>query len=156
MPQIIHIPVVPDKGEIVFCDFTPFAAPEMTKRRPCIVVSPVLKNRPKVCTIVPLSTTPPVPPQAYHVQILIKPPLRKPYNNPIAWVKADMLYTVSIDRLDRPSKFDQNKNRVYYKQVVSADVMTKIEDAILCGLGISRESDNESLIIGLTPHRFNV
>jgi uncharacterized protein YifN (PemK superfamily) len=142
MPQKYHLPVVPEKGEIVFCDFTPFAAPEMTKRRPCIVVSPALKNRPKICTIVPLSTTPPVPPQAYNVQIVIQPPLRKPYDKPIAWVKADMLYTVSINRLDRPSKFDQYGTRIYYKQFVSANLMTKIEDAILCGLGISRESEN--------------
>jgi len=137
MPLNNRLPVVPDKGEIVFCDFTPFAAPEMIKRRPCIVVSPVLKNRPKICTIVPLSTTPPVPPQAYNVQIVIQPPLRKPYDDPIAWVKADMLYTVSINRLDRPSRFDQNRKRIYYKQVVSVDIMSMIEEAILCGLGIN-------------------
>jgi mRNA interferase MazF len=133
MPQTNHLRVVPNKGEIVICDFTPFAAPEMIKRRPCIVVSPVLKGRPKLCTIVPLSTTPPNPPQEYNVQIAISPVLRKPYDNPLAWVKADMLYTVSIDRIDRPSKFDQNGKRIYYPQTVNAEVMSMIENALLCG-----------------------
>lgn len=133
-----HLPVVPEKGEIVFCDFTPFASPEMIKRRPCVVVSPLMKGRPSLCTIVPLSTTDPMPPQPYNCLIEIKPLLRKPYDSSKAWVKADMLYTLSMTRLDRPSKFDNFGKRIFYKQFVSKMDMKKIEDCILQGLGIVR------------------
>lgn len=138
MPGVYnHLQVVPEKGEIVFCDFSNFASPEMIKYRPCVVVSPNMKYRPKICTIIPLSTTMPIPCRNYHCEIDIIPVLRKPYDSPSAWVKGDMLYTVSINRLDRPYDFSKTGKRIFYKQSVSQADMLKIEKAILAGLGIS-------------------
>lgn len=139
MAKKYSLPVVPDKGEIVFCDFTPFAAPEMVKRRPCIVISPRMNSRPSICTIVPLSTTAPSPIEGYHCEISLNPLLRAPFDNPKAWAKCDMLYTVSITRLDRPYRFDINSHRCYYKQILDPSEMKVLEKAVLCGLGIQPE-----------------
>jgi uncharacterized protein YifN (PemK superfamily) len=49
----------PQRGTIVVCDFRGFEAPEMQKRRPVVVVSPRLRHRDNLCTVVPLSTTAP-------------------------------------------------------------------------------------------------
>ncbi|WP_293675629.1 type II toxin-antitoxin system PemK/MazF family toxin, partial [Thiolapillus sp.] len=98
MPIQIH----PEQGTIVICDFKGFVPPEMVKRRPAVVISPRLRRRQHLCTVVPLSTTPPNPVAAYHHKFTLDPVLPKPYNSKIQWVKADMLYTVSFDRLYLP------------------------------------------------------
>ena len=52
----------PKPGTILVCDFRQgFRAPEMIKRRPVVVVSPRLRNRTDLCTVVPLSTIEPRP-----------------------------------------------------------------------------------------------
>jgi len=47
----------PKQGAIVICDFKGFVPPEMVKRRPAVIVSPRMRKREGLCTIVPLSTT---------------------------------------------------------------------------------------------------
>ena len=49
----------PRAGQVFVCDFTSFKEPEMTKKRPVIVISPRLPYRSDIVTVVPLSTTPP-------------------------------------------------------------------------------------------------
>ncbi|MFZ4526570.1 MAG: type II toxin-antitoxin system PemK/MazF family toxin [Chlorobium sp.] len=85
----------PKQGTIVICDFKGFVAPEMVKRRPVVIVSPRMRQREGLCTIVPLSTTPPNDSEAYHYKLYINPVLPKPYDAEFHWVKADMIYTVS-------------------------------------------------------------
>ena len=92
----------PEPGTILICDFKGLNAPEMTKRRPVIVISPRFKHRTKLCTVVPLSTTVPSKIEPYHYKLNITPPLPEPYDANHAWVKADMLYTVAFDRLFLP------------------------------------------------------
>lgn len=53
-------------------------------------------------TIVPLSTTPQKDIEGYHYKLFIDPVLPEPYNAEFHWVKADMVYTVSLDRLYLP------------------------------------------------------
>lgn len=89
----------PEQGTIVICDFTGFVVPEMVKRRPAVVISPRLRTRTGLCTVVPLSTTPPAPIAPYHCKLHVTPTLPKPYDAPYHWVKADMVYTVSFARL---------------------------------------------------------
>ncbi|HPL81081.1 MAG TPA: type II toxin-antitoxin system PemK/MazF family toxin [Anaerolineaceae bacterium] len=118
---------IPDQGEIVICDFTRFGAPEITKIRPAIVISSMKKNVAKVCTVVALSTTEPRPVLSHHAVIKIDPPLRKPYDSPEVWVKGDMIYTLSISRLNRPSYRDSNGVKHFYQQIIGLKEFEKVE-----------------------------
>jgi mRNA interferase MazF len=50
----MSLPYHPKQGTIVICDFKGFVSPEMVKRRPAVIVSPRLRKREGLCTIVPL------------------------------------------------------------------------------------------------------
>ena len=54
----IKYPVAP--GTLLLCDYAlgGFKEPEMVKRRPVIVISPRLRHRDHLCTVVPLSSKP--------------------------------------------------------------------------------------------------
>jgi mRNA interferase MazF len=106
------IPFHPQLGTIVICDFRGFVVPEMVKRRPAIVISPNFKQREQLCTIVPLSTTPPNPIMPYHYELTLSDPLLPPpYNSRIQWVKADMFATVSFNRLFIPCAGKDKKGK---------------------------------------------
>lgn len=132
----IHIH--PDIGTIVICDFTSFVSPEMTKRRPAIVISPRFRDRGELCTIVPLSTTEPAVVMPYHYKLVIDPVLPPPYDSAFHWVKADMLYTVSFARLYLPfEKKDGGGKRIYDIRIVQNDELIKIQQCVLRGIGLS-------------------
>jgi mRNA interferase MazF len=87
-------------GSILMCDFSSgFREPEMVKRRPVVVISPKIRQRPKLCTIVALSTTAPYPVMPYHCQIDIEPDLPMPLASRGLWVKGDMINAVGFHRL---------------------------------------------------------
>ena len=91
----------PSAGTVLLCDFaTGFRPPEMVKRRPVLVISPRLRHRRGLCTVVPLSTTPPDHPQAYHHELTLPIPPPAPWSERRVWAKADMLATVAFERLD--------------------------------------------------------
>lgn len=92
----------PAAGEIVLCDYsTGFMVPEMVKRRPVVIISPRLRHRNDLVTVVPLSTTAPNPLENYQCQIALAMPLPKPFNSVVMWAKCDMVATVCLARLDR-------------------------------------------------------
>lgn len=127
----------PEQGTIVICDFSGFVPPEMIKRRPAIVVSPRLRKRSGLCTVVPLSTTPPDPICPYHFKLHVAPVLPAPYNATFHWVKADMLYTVAFSRLHLPfDGKDASGNRNYDVRVIDTADLLKIQEFILHGLGL--------------------
>jgi mRNA interferase MazF len=130
------LPLNPMPGTIVIRDFSGFVVPEMVKRRPAIVVSPRLRGRGNLCTIVPLSTTPPSKEQNYHYLLELDPPLPKPNGAESCWVKGDMLYTVSYGRLNLPHERDIAGKRVYITRVISSDDLRNIRQCILVGLGM--------------------
>lgn len=133
----------PVQGAIVVCDFDGFVPPEMVKRRPAIVVSPRLRKRGGLCTVVPLSTTPPDPICPYHFKLHVAPPLPSPYNADFHWVKADMVYTVAFSRLHFLfDGKDASGKRNYDVRVIDAADLLKIQTCILHGLGLP----------GLTSH----
>lgn len=133
----------PEPGTILICDFHGFRSPEMLKRRPVVVISPRLRQRYKLCTVVPLSTTPPIPPAAYHYRLHTSPPLPEPYSEAHHWVKADMVYTVSFDRLSLPfAGKDAQGKRQYDERVIDRADLRAIQACVLHGLGLS----------GLTGH----
>lgn len=62
----------------------------------------------------------------------------KPYDSEWQWVKADMLYTVSFDRLHLP--FDGKESdgkRIYDMRTIAPDDLEKIQQCIKCGLGLA-------------------
>ncbi|MDX8383863.1 MAG: type II toxin-antitoxin system PemK/MazF family toxin [Ghiorsea sp.] len=132
----------PEQGTIVICDFKGFVQPEMVKRRPAVVVSPRLRSRGKLCVIVPLSTTPPSRVRPYHYKLHVDPVLPKPYSAKFHWVKADMVYTVSFDRLSLPFEGkDKSGRRSYDVRVIDDADMLKIQEAMLHGLGLTKLTD---------------
>ena len=129
----------PKTGTIVICDYnTGFVAPEMSKRRLALIVSPQFKRRNNLCTIVPFSTTPPNPIMPYHYLLNLNPTLPPPYNSPGQWVKADMLATVSFNRLTLPhSGKGADGKRQYIKKVITGHDFESIQRCILNAIGLN-------------------
>jgi uncharacterized protein YifN (PemK superfamily) len=114
----------------------------MVKRRPAIVISPRLRRRQSLCTILPLSTTEPRPIEAYHHKLHVDPVLPNPYNAHHHWVKADMVYTVSFDRLFLPfRKKGGDGKRHYDVRVIDHADLLKIQQCMLHGLGLTSLTD---------------
>lgn len=85
-----------------------------------------------------MSTTEPQKIEAYHYRLHTIPPLPKPYDSTFHWVKADMLYTVSFDRLTLLSMGkDASGKRLYDQRVVDRPDMLMIQSAVLHGLGMT-------------------
>ncbi|MDD5271988.1 MAG: type II toxin-antitoxin system PemK/MazF family toxin [Methylovulum sp.] len=132
----------PEQGAILACDFQGLVPPEMVKRRPVIVVSPRLRHRTGLCTIVPLSTTPPPHIAAYHYKLHMDPVLPHPYDASAHWVKADMVYTVSFDRLHLMfDGKDASGKRHYDLRVIDKADLIKIQQCVLHGLGLTALTD---------------
>ena len=128
----------PAQGTILIYDFRGFLEPEIVKRRPVIAVSPKFKDRHGLCTIVPLSTSPPRPIRNYHYRLRTDPPMPAPYSSEWQWVKADMLYTVSFERLHLPfDSKDAGGKRIYDMRTISPEDLEKIQQCIRYGLGLS-------------------
>lgn len=129
----------PEPGTIVVCNFRGFVAPEMVKKRPAIVISPRLRNRGNLCTIVPCSTSEPPRISSYHFKLYVDPPLPKPYDSSFQWIKADMICTVSFDRLNIPFKGkDRSGKRIYDVRIIDKSELIKIQECVLHGIGLSR------------------
>ena len=108
----------------------------MVNRRPAIVVSPRLRHRTGLLTVVPLSTSEPERIGDHHCQIEL------PYSLPNfpetkCWVKADMLATVAFGRLDlfRTDR-DHTGKRKYLTPRISEDEFEKVIVSIKAALGI--------------------
>jgi uncharacterized protein YifN (PemK superfamily) len=78
----------------------------------------------------------------YHHRLVIDPVLPEPYDAEICWVKADMLYTVSFDRLHFPFKGkDGNGKRIYDVRVIDKADLLKIQQCVLHGIGLTALTD---------------
>jgi uncharacterized protein YifN (PemK superfamily) len=129
----------PPKGSILMCDFNQgFKEPEIVKRRLVIIASPKITSRKGLCTVVALSTTPPIPAMPYHCQIDISPALPPHFESNGVWVKGDMIYSVGFHRLDfiRIGKDDAGK-RLYYYNALNEQQIKNIQTCILHGLSLS-------------------
>ncbi len=115
-------------GTIVRCDYSRggFQEPEMVKARPAVVVSPRLPHRDGLCTVVPLSTTPPARQVNYVVKLTIQA-LPPPYSETTVWAKCDMIATVGFDRLDlfRTGRHHTGK-RKYLTPKLSLDDLERV------------------------------
>lgn len=129
----------PKIGAILMCDFdTGFKRPEMCKKRPVIVISPKITHRPKLCTVVTLSMTPPTNRMPYHRQIRIRPPLPDGWASDDIWVKGDMVNAVGFHRLDliRRGK-DRMGKRIYHLDPIEADQLQIVRQCVLHAIGLS-------------------
>ncbi|EMW0555515.1 type II toxin-antitoxin system PemK/MazF family toxin [Pseudomonas aeruginosa] len=129
------LPFYPPPGQIVVCDFEGMKAPEIVKRRPAIVISPKLRGRKGLCTVVPISTTEPHREMEHHFRLRIEPALPNPYGAQDVWVKCDMVYTVCFERLNLPWGRDGSGKRQFVNQHVSADDLQAIQRCMLAALG---------------------
>jgi uncharacterized protein YifN (PemK superfamily) len=87
--------------------------------------------------VLPLSTTVPDSPQAYHCELELTRPLPSPWNAPKHWVKADMMATVGFHRLD-PIGIgrDQYGKRKYLTLIISQHDLETVQRCVLAALGL--------------------
>lgn len=129
----------PSIGQVLLCDFREgFKEPEMVKRRPVVVVSPNISWRPGLCTVVALSTTPPDPARPYHCRLNLDPLPPPPWDAKEVWVKADLVMTVGLHRLDliRDGRDERCGKRKYYTKCLSSEQLTVVRKCLLHGLGL--------------------
>ena len=127
----------PKRGSVVLVDFGDgFVAPEMRKRRLCVVVSPPFQQRVGLCTVVPLSRTPPDPVMPYHCEMQTGLDLGKWGDEP-RWLKGDMVYATGLHRVDLVIVAkDQNGRRRYQTGRINAARLADVERCVAAGLGL--------------------
>lgn len=133
MPLKFH----PNPGTILVADYgTGFKPPEMVKVRPVVVISPRLRRRENLCTVVPLSSTRPDPVEPFHHRLDPRS-LPARYAETETWAKCDMLCTVGFDRLDRV-RVGRNPDgsRRYVVHCVLPDDLLAIRRGVLAALGL--------------------
>lgn len=92
----------------------------MIKRRPVVVISPKETHNRKLCTVIPLSTTPPIPEQPWHY--CLKQNYTPHPANGDTWAKCDMIYTVSFSRLDKMHKKTRSGREYYLPKIDDAEL----------------------------------
>jgi uncharacterized protein YifN (PemK superfamily) len=107
---------------VVTCDYTGFVEPEMVKVRSVVVLSKSKTNG-RLITVVPLSTTPPDKVLPCHHKLSRNP---HPDENPEleVWAKCDMVYTVSLSRVN----YYKTKPRRGGRATYHSTLMTSPED----------------------------
>jgi mRNA interferase MazF len=126
----------PTPGAILVCDYqTGFREPEMVKTRLCVVITPRLRRRTGLCTVIPLSTTDPDPAEDYHYQIQFPRELPRPWDGPSKWAKCDMLATVGYHRLS-PIGVGRSTDgkRSYIYPHITTEQLKEIRRGMLCAL----------------------
>lgn len=129
----------PSRGSIVTVDYSSgFRVPEMVKPRPAVVLSPHIKNRVHLCTVVPLSTTDPPHIMPYHQQIEIPFQMPERWGKGPCWIKGDMVNSVGFHRVDllRLGK-DKTGKRIYQMQQLPDDLFKIVRQCALHGMGFS-------------------
>lgn len=110
----------------------------MVKLRPVVVISPQIQWRPGLCTVVGLSTTPPVPERPYHRRLILDPPLPPPWEAAEMWIKGDMVAAVGFHRLDliRLPRDDESKVRRYRMNPISKQQLKDVQACVLHSMGL--------------------
>lgn len=137
--QSMAVDYHPKQGSVVAVNFeTGFVPPEMVKLRLAVVLSPAIRQRVGLCTVVPLSTTPPEKTMPYHCKLAVSFRLPPKWGDGERWVKGDMVYAVSLRRVDllRLGK-DANGKRIYQTEVLPPDDFQRVRRCVLHGLGLS-------------------
>ena len=125
----------PEPGAILICDYTTgFVPPEMVKKRLCVVITPRLRRRDGLCTVVPLSASEPKPVCDYHFAVELEREVPG-WSGTLKWAKCDMFGTVSHGRLS-PIGVGRGENgkRKYIYPKVTAEQLRGIRCGVLCAL----------------------
>lgn len=122
----------PRAGQIFVCDFTSFTEPEMTKKRPVIVISPRLPHRSEIVTVVPISTTAPKHALPFVVKLSRN---YHPSDDPTlpTWAKCDMVTNLALTRL---SQFKIGRRKYTYPTLNPED-LESVRQGVIHGLGMS-------------------
>jgi uncharacterized protein YifN (PemK superfamily) len=128
----------PNPGSVLRCDFKGLMPPEMIKPRPVVVISARLQRETRgTCVVVALSSTDPQNIHDFHCRIQLPGPRLPAGLAPECWVKGDMIYTVSLERLDlyRLSK-DREGKRLYYYDRVDNHTLFCVRRAVGSAIGL--------------------
>ncbi len=115
---------------ILLCDYSGFKAPEMVKKRPVVVLCRKDARRYGVCTIVPLSTSAPRTMLPYQPKIRMPVRLPPPFESEDCWVKADMINTVSYERLNHFREMDATGRWVLMSPVIGSEIYSLIQASV--------------------------
>ena len=133
MPLNFH----PKTGAVLMCDFTTgFKPPEMTKRRPVVVISPRRRRSGRTCTVVPLSTAAPDPVLPFH-HCMNPNSMPGSLANRRNWAKCDMATTVSLERLDRVFVGRSHGRRGYVAGMATPGDLEAIRRGVIYALGLA-------------------
>jgi len=121
----------PRAGQVFICDFTSFTEPEMTKKRPVIVISPRLPFRSEIVTVVPISTTAPRHALPFVVRLSRNYHPKDDTDRP-TWAKCDMVTNLSLQRL---SAFKVGRRKYEYPSVIPEDLQA-VREGVIYGLGL--------------------
>ncbi|MEX0717159.1 MAG: type II toxin-antitoxin system PemK/MazF family toxin [Planctomycetaceae bacterium] len=127
----------PGYGTMLYGSFDHQEEPEMVKSRPVVVLSRKNSNI-RLCTVVPLSGTEPVPLQKWHHKMTFNK-LPKQLQTNDWWAKCDCIASVAFFRLDR-IRSGRNPNtgkREYVAPTVYGKDLEAIKLAVLNHLGMS-------------------
>lgn len=128
-------------GLIASCDFDGLRQPEMIKKRPVVVLTPTHGG---LVTVVACSGTPPSPPTRTHMKLNPKQLPKIAFFNGETWVKGDMIYRVSMERLDLyklPGRGSDGK-RKYHKELIGRESMKNIYGCVMHGLNLGHLSQH--------------
>lgn len=112
--------------------------PEMVKRRPVIVLSPRTRHSQELCTVVPLSTSPPIRENELQVplELPVAPP--HPFDETEVWAKCNMVSTVAFKRLDLfRGPRQRNGARKHLKLRVTDEQYEAIKAGVRSALGLT-------------------
>jgi len=111
----------------------------MVKRRLAVTISPKLKRRDSLVTIVPLSMSAPFPIESWHVEVPNDIP--EPWGAGPRWAKCDLMATVGYARLNLPhSKHHVTGVRQYHQIELPDEMVQRLRLATVSALGIVIES----------------
>lgn len=131
--------IVPAKT-ILLCNFDMggFKAPEMTKRRPAVVLSGRIPRRDNLVAVVPLSGTESDKRNQYHCRLELDLPLPEPFAETVWWAKGDMVATVSLGRLDlfHTERGSDGRRQYLTNLKVTDEDFERIKEAVRHGLNL--------------------
>ena len=131
----------PGPWRIMLCDFnTGFQEPEMIKRRPVISISKRRRDGAQLCTVIPISSTPPDKIRDFHYLL---PDDQMPHHlrgqYPEHWVKVDMVTTVAFFRLTLLwHGRDQHGQRVYQTSPIALEHRIEISNRLISRFALVR------------------
>lgn len=127
----------PARGAILVCDFSMLKTPEITKKRPVVVISHNTKHCTNLCTVVPITTTAPNKMMPYHHKLFFDPVMPE-YDNEYGWVLGNMVYTISFERLNLLYLGkDKNGKRIYDNRVLDETDLNAVIQCVRLGIGVN-------------------